>query len=214
MTNKTAAGKGWWLASDGEWYPPEQHPDADHEHHARRWHPAGSAFGAHGRAAGSVLAPVRRSVAVERHAQEFGPPLPIPERPHPPAAVATPGQTVSSVDGEPTSQKRTPVVSATPPEQDSQERGWRQAPTAASASASTPLPTRGTDLFEQALKGGPLPSEISLVKPGQESEGGPEWNPLAKRHEPDESDVALNPDSKDVGTFRGAKVRRRWRPLH
>jgi hypothetical protein len=24
----TAQGPGWWVASDGKWYPPEQHPDA------------------------------------------------------------------------------------------------------------------------------------------------------------------------------------------
>jgi hypothetical protein len=24
----TAQGPGWWIASDGLWYPPEQHPDA------------------------------------------------------------------------------------------------------------------------------------------------------------------------------------------
>jgi hypothetical protein len=24
----TAQGPGWWIASDGKWYPPEQHPDA------------------------------------------------------------------------------------------------------------------------------------------------------------------------------------------
>ena len=24
----TSQGPGWWLASDGRWYPPETHPDA------------------------------------------------------------------------------------------------------------------------------------------------------------------------------------------
>lgn len=27
----TSQGVGWWIASDGKWYPPEQHPSASRQ---------------------------------------------------------------------------------------------------------------------------------------------------------------------------------------
>jgi hypothetical protein len=32
----TSQGPGWWLASDGRWYPPETHPGHEPEPKARR----------------------------------------------------------------------------------------------------------------------------------------------------------------------------------
>ena len=94
MTNETAEGLGWWLASDGSWYPPEQHPNATGRTSARDWHPAGSALRAAGAPAPVPSVPTRRSVAVEQHLGDA--PAPVRSAPAATVASSTPTHSVSS----------------------------------------------------------------------------------------------------------------------
>jgi hypothetical protein len=197
VTNETAAGQGWWLASDGSWYPPELHPNATGASTSRDWHPAGSALKAPAKTAIPVpTLPTRRSIAVEQPSYR-----PI-DRSESTKAVPP---VVAQADV-----PESDAVSARSPEP---APGSRVVPEKETMS-TPPVPgPQLPDLFEQAMQGSSM-ADMVRVGPPVPDDDGALWDPTAAYRAPDESDVAPNPVPAGVGSFKGARARRRWRIHH
>ena len=71
-------GPGWWLASDGRWYPPELHPDASKESAPSAWATPGESETAAGWAAPSAPAPT--PAAPPTPPWSLPPPTPAPAK--------------------------------------------------------------------------------------------------------------------------------------
>jgi len=210
VTNETAEGLGWWLASDGSWYPPELHPDTTGAPSSRDQHPAGSALRGDSGAAPVPSIPTRRSIAVEQ------------PRYSPQDAVTPPAQAAAAAAQEQARQARAARLESGAPQRAAgavpsiapvPTLAPAQAPARTMAEDRSPAGPQLPDLFEQALLGSSLADTVRLGTPGGD-EAASAWDPMSTNRTPDESDVALNPVPAGVGTFQGARVRRRWRIHH